>query len=410
MDDLSALHQAVPDDATLKETENYIRGLQKLTASLKKQLAQAGQSFTQWLSLNSAAAFGISKAKEAMSELIEIDSILTEISKSAGLTERQMEELGDSAFEAASKYGRSAADYLAGVKEMYRSGFDNAGEMAELSLLAQTAGDMTAASANNYLTAADAAYDLKGNIEALNGMLDSQSYIAANTAVNMQDMADATVTSASAAARCGVEMEELSALTAAVLLKTGASGGEAGAALSQIFAALQDTADGSVSEALLNIGISMTEITDGSVRLKTPIELLKELSEAYHTLPEGDTRLTDIFAGIGMEDHGGTLSAILSDWESYESMLDLYSRGAGSAAREAEKSARSMEASLARLGNTWTNLIGTLADSDAVNGSVNALNSLLSVVDNVTDKLGSPGTIGLGGLGIGITQFVKSFD
>jgi len=127
MDNLSTLQQEIPDEAALKEAENSIRGLQKLTALLKKQLAEAGESFTKWLSVNSALTFGIAKAKEAISELIEIDGILTEISKSAGLTEKQMAELGDNAFEAASKYGKSAADYLAGVKEMYRSGFDNAG-------------------------------------------------------------------------------------------------------------------------------------------------------------------------------------------------------------------------------------------------------------------------------------------
>ena len=76
----------------------------------------------------------------------------------------------------------------------------------------------------------------------------------------------------------------------------------------------------------------------------------------------------------------------------------------------AEKSAGSMEASLVRLGNTWTELIGNFADSGAVTGTVDALNGLLSVINSITDNLGPSGTIGAGGLGIGITQFVKSFD
>ncbi len=78
MDNLSTLQQEIPDEAAFKEAENSIRGLQKLTALLKKQLAEAGESFTKWLSVNSALTFGIAKAKEAVSELIEIDSILTD--------------------------------------------------------------------------------------------------------------------------------------------------------------------------------------------------------------------------------------------------------------------------------------------------------------------------------------------
>lgn len=412
MDDLTALLQAILDESKLKETEHSVQELHKLASSLKKQLSQAAESFTQWLSVNSAVMFGISKAKEAVSELIEIDSILTEIGRTSGLSAGQLQELGDSAFESASKYGRSAADYLTGVQEMYQAGFDNAGEMAELSLLAQAAGGMTADSANNFLTAANAAYELKGNTEALNRMLDSQSYIAANTAVSMQDMADATAESAAAAAHCGVEMEELSALAAAVLSKTGASGTEVGAALKDLFAALQDTTGESAARALHSVGISMTEMIDGAERLKAPVELLKELSDAYNKLPEGGTGRTDLLSDLGMEAHIGPLSAVLSDWEACESMLDLYSRGAGSAAREAEKSAGSMEASLARLGNTWTDTIGNIADSDAIIGTVNALNGLLSIINNVTDKLGPLGTISTigagyaGANGLGLTDYV----
>ena len=400
MDNLSTLQQEIPDEAALKEAENSIRGLQKLTALLKKQLAGAGEGFTKWLSVNSAVMFGIAKAKEAVSELVEIDSMLTKISKSANLTEKQMEKLGDNAFEAASKYGKSAANYLAGVKEMYRSGFDNAGEMAELSLLAQAAGDMTAASANDYLKAADAAYHFQGNIEALNAVLDSQNHMADSAAVSLQDMADATTASASAAAQYGVEIDELSALIATAAANTESSGAEVGNALKTIFDALQNTAGGTAAGALHSLGISMTEMSNGSEQLKTPVELLKELAEAFNGLPEGDARRADILTGIGSGDHADTLSALLSDWESYESMLDLYSQGAGSAAMAAEKSAGSMEASLVRLGNTWTELIGNFADSGAVTGIVDTLNGLLSVINTVTDKLGSLGTISTIGGGI----------
>ena len=400
MDNLSTLQQEIPDEAALKEAENSIRGLQKLTALLKKQLAEAGEGFTKWLSVNSAVMFGIAKAKEAVSELVEIDSMLTEISKSANLTEKQMEKLGDNAFEAASKYGKSAANYLAGVKEMYRSGFDNAGEMAELSLLAQAAGDMTAASANDYLKAADEAYHFQGNIEALNAVLDSQNHMADSAAVSLQDMADATTASASAAAQYGVEIDELSALIATAIANTESSGSEVGNTLKTIFDALQNAAGGTAADTLRSLGISMTEMVNGSEQLKTPVELLKELAEAFNGLPEGDARRTDILTGIGSGEHADTLSVLLSDWESYESMLDLYSQGAGSAAMAAEKSAGSMEASLVRLGNTWTELIGNFADSGAVTGIVDTLNGLLSVINTVTDKLGSLGTISTIGGGI----------
>ena len=140
----------------------------------------------------------------------------------------------------------------------------------------------------------------------------------------------------------------------------------------------------------------MTKIVDGSERLKTPIELLKELSTVFNKLPEGDTKRANILTDIGKKYHANTLSAILSDWESYESMLDLYSQGIGSAAEEAEKSANNIEGSLNRLSNTWTDTIENVINSDAILTIVRLLNGLLSVINKITDSLGSLGTIGLG--------------
>ena len=63
---------------------------------------------------------------------------------------------------------------------------------------------------------------------------------------------------------------------------------------------------------------------------------------------------------------------------------------------EAEKTANSWEGSMNRLGNTWTDTIENIANSDVIIALINHLNGLLSVINNVTDKLGSLGTIGLG--------------
>ena len=332
----------------------------------------------------------IPKTKESVSELVKLDSILTQISKTSSLTEQQLTKLGDSAFETASKYGRTASEYLNSVQNMYRAGFKNAEQMAELSLLAQAAGGMSPDSANSYLMAANAAYDFKDSVEELNKVLDSQTHIANHiSAVSLQDMADATSVSASLASKYGIKIDELSAIIAVAASKTRDSGSEVGNALNSIFAALQDTTNKPVAEAFDAIGISMTKMVDGSELLKTPVELLEELSAAFRSLPEDDTKRAGILTAIGGTAHTDTLSAILGNWGTYEAMLDLYSQGMGSAAAEADKSAGNIEGSLNRLQNTFNNTIQNVASSDAILFIVNGLNSLLSVVNRVTDAFGS---------------------
>lgn len=114
---------------------------------------------------------------QSVNELKQIDTIITEISKAADVPVKQLKELGNNSFDVASKYGQKASDYLLGVQEMTRAGYSDTSGMAELSTLAQSAGDMTAELANQYLIASDMAFGYGGNVEKLNALLDSQNQI-----------------------------------------------------------------------------------------------------------------------------------------------------------------------------------------------------------------------------------------
>ena len=381
-----------------KQTENSMRTLNRLGASLKDQMKQAAESFSQWISVSSAIMGVVYNTKQAVSELKDLDDILTEISKTSDLTTEQLKNLGDTAFDTASKYGKKASDYLTGVQEMYRAGFDNAEQMAELSVLAQSAGDMDATLSNNYLMATNAAYKYKGSIEDLNNVLDSQNYITNNAAISMKDIADATTETASVAAEFGVQIDELSALIATATANTRESGSEVGTALKAILINLQDTTSKPVTDTFDALGISMTKVVDGAEKLKTPIELLYELADAYNSLPEGDVMRANILNDIGQKRHANVLASILSDMSGYQKMLDLYNSTSanGSAFKEAEKSSNNLTGSLNRLSNTWTDTVENIVNSDTLKGAVNLLNSLLTGVNKLTDALGSLGTIGLG--------------
>ena len=113
----------------------------------------------------------------SINELKDINTIVTEISKAADVPVKQLKDLETNSFSVASKYGQKASDYLLGVQEMTRAGYSNTSGMAELSTLAQSAGDMTAELANQYLIASDMAFGYGGNVEKLNSLLDSQNQI-----------------------------------------------------------------------------------------------------------------------------------------------------------------------------------------------------------------------------------------
>lgn len=153
--------------------------LGKTGSSFFNELSRGFKQIGQFALTYGGIQKGVDMIMDSVSELKEIDSILTEISKTSDLTNSQIQELGANSFEAASQWGRTAKDYLLGVQEMSRSGYygEQAERMAQTSILAQAAGDLDADMANSYLLASNAAYQYQGNVEKLNALLDGQNMI-----------------------------------------------------------------------------------------------------------------------------------------------------------------------------------------------------------------------------------------
>lgn len=328
---------------------------------------------------------------ESISELKEIDSILTEISKTSNLTTSQIKELGTSSFDSASKLGKSASDYLTGIQEMSRSGYygKNAENMANLSILAQAAGDLTADSANNYLLASNAAYKYQGNVEKLNAVLDGQNEITNRNSVSMADMAAATTKAASMASEMGVKENELSAMIGTIEARTKAGGDEVGTGIKSLLINLQNINNSKIVGTLQKAGISMTELKNGIEEMRDPISILEDLQKVFNSLDKSDPLRSEILTNIGQKYHANQLSALLSGWDDYKKMLQDYADGTGSAAEEAKKSANNWEGSANKLSNAFTKLVSNFADSDAIITGTNALTGLLNVFDGFIGKAGA---------------------
>ena len=394
-----------------KETENSMWGFHRLGTFFKDQMSQAAQSFKQWLSISSAVNLFVSKFKNAITELKEVNSIMTEISKTADqLSKKDLSNISSNSFAKASKYGKSAFNYLTGIQEMYRAGYKNAEDLAELSTLAQAAGDIQADLANDYLIATDSAYKLKGNTEALNAVLDGQNSITNKNALAMKDLAEATKIAASQSASSGISVDKATAAMGTMIAITKQSGDIAAKAWKGILMNIQqvegEVEDGEIidaeslskyEEACEALGVSLKEVKDGIISLRDPMQVLKELSEAYTAIDDTDARRANLISAVGGKYSGNQLNALLENWSLYEKMLNDYAEGSGSAMEEAMKSANNWEGSMNRLGNTFTKIMSNIVNSDAVITVTNGFNGFLTVIDKVTSKLGFLGTVGIGG-------------
>ena len=393
-----------------KKNENSMRVLSKLGASFKDQMSQAAQSFTQWLSVSSGIMLLISKTKDAISEIKELDNILTEISKTSDMTSQQLNKLGMDAYDAASKYGRTASDYLLGVQEMARSGFygEKGTAMAEQSLLAQSAGDMSADLANNYILATNAAYKFNGEADKLNAVLDGQNSITNRNSVAMADMATAMSEAGTVASSYRVSIEDLSAMIGTIEAVTKLGGSEVGNALKAILINLQNVTSSKIVDTLDAANASMTEFVNGTEKLRNPIDILRDLAETFNQLDEDDPLRAEILTNIGQKYHAAKLGALLQNMEMFDKMLVDYSEGTGSALEESNKSAENLTGTLNKLSNSWTEFVNNIINSDGLKAGANLINKLVEGATSLTSTLGSLGTIGLGaGLFAGVKNTGK---
>lgn len=421
-------------ESQLKKINSEARQLHSKMASMNKvgfswtdKLKNAWSKFGGWSFATGTFMAGVHQTTEAIRELKEIDSILTEISKTSDRTQDSLTKLGISAVDSANKYGATISGYLKGVQEMSRAGFNDkqAEQLAELSILAQSAGDMDADLSNDYLIASDAAYGYAGNVEKLTGLLDGQNQITNRNAVSMEELANATKVAANQLSNMGIEENELTALLGTGIATSREAGETVGRAVKGIMMNLQQVAgetgfDGEVidEESLKkvearchSVGVELEYMKDGIARLRDPMDVLKELAEVYNSLPENSADKAGIISDIGGKYRGNVLSSILSNWDKYEKMLSDYENAEGSALEEAIKTANSWEGLLAQISNNWTGFMQNFAEDGLVTNTLKVINGLVKGADSLVESFGALPTISVGiGALFGSSQYNPDYQ
>lgn len=358
-------------------------------------------------------SLAIGRLKASVREIKEINTILTEISKNSNLTSSELKKLEDDAFKYAKKYGTSVSSYLLSVQKMYQADCKNARQIAELSSLIQTADGISPDLADSYLIAADAAYGYSGNIEKLTRLMDGQNQVAGRNALSMEKLADATKTAGDMLTGItNISESEMTALLGTGISASGESGETVARAVKSILMDLQGISgmggfDGEIidEETLAraearchSVNVELKSLKDGVVSLREPMEILKDLANVYSSLPKNSIEKSGILSDIGNRNSLGVLDAILSNWDQVEKMLDDYENASGSVLEDAMKSASSLEGSLNRLENTWTDTVSNMTNPTLLSGAVNALHALLSIINQLTSALGTMGNaVAIGG-------------
>lgn len=397
--------------------------VQKGTKEMTEKNGLLGDSFTnvylkmlQWQVMGTIVSKTIGAFRDAISTMKAVDDEMVTVRKVTGFTAEQMENLRDRAYETASAYGEAADEYLNSVAAFARAGYgEQADALAELATKTKLVGDTTAETAQQFLLSVDAAYQYKGDIDALTKVLDGANEIDNKYATSIEKLAEGLGTVAPVAAQAHVGIDELTAAIGTITAVTQRSGSEAARA----FRAL-----------VLNIvGDTKTEIDEGVTWTTGEIAGLKDVIREYapaayeaakatgevidpmeaigglaQSMKDGlltEQKLMEMVSDIGGKLRTSQLLALIQNWDMYQSMLKDYANAVGSADKEIENALDSWTRKTNILKNEWTEFIQSMVSTDAVKGG---LDVLIGAVESLNTDLGhaavTAGAVSLGLIGI----------
>ena len=397
--------------------------VQKGTKEMTEKNGLLGDSFTnvylkmlQWQVMGTIVSKTIGAFRDAISTMKAVDDEMVTVRKVTGFTAEQMEKLRDRAYETASAYGEAADEYLNSVAAFARAGYgEQADALAELATKTKLVGDTSAETAQQFLLSVDAAYQYKGNIDALTKVLDGANEIDNKYATSIEKLAEGLGTVAPVAAQAHVGIDELTAAIGTITAVTQRSGSEAARA----FRAL-----------VLNIvGDTKTEIDEGVTWTTGEIAGLKDVIRQYapaayeaakatgevidpmeaigglaQSMKDGlltEQKLMEMVSDIGGKLRTSQLLALIQNWDMYQSMLKDYANAVGSADKEISNAMDSWTRKTNILKNEWTEFIQSMVSTDAVKGG---LDVLIGTVESLNTGLGhaavTAGAVSLGLIGI----------
>lgn len=383
--------------ANYAQTRNETDKLTNSTNVLGDTFGNIVGKITVWQLVNAAVAKIKRSFVEAIRTMKEVDTEMTAIQKVTGNTAAEMEKLGDTAYEAASKYGVAVTDYLESVGTFAKAGYkDMSEDMAELATKTQLVGDVTSDIANQFILSADAAYQMKGNVEELNDVLDKANEIENNYATSIQKMAEGFPIVANVASMANMSIDELMAALGTITAVTQESGTKAATALrALILNIIGDTEteieDGvswtkdeinSLNDALWIYAEDAMKAAQASGTLVDPMKAIASLSKAYKDGLLSQAELASLESDLGGKLRTNQLDALVKNYDMYAEMLDKVANSAGSADKEVGIMLNSWESKTNILKNRWTEFISHLTDTDLVKTGLDALIGLVEALDS----------------------------
>jgi len=275
-------------------------------------------------------------------------------------------------------------DYLKLVAEFGRTGKNDTESMAlaNTATILQNISDLNAEESFNSLTAAQIAFKIAGedSITIANKLNEVDN----NFAITTKDLALSMNKTAQSAATYGVSLDQLLGYTTAIGASTRETGSIVGNSLKTIFSRIGTLSK--AQEALDAVGVS---VRDSAGEMKDVSVIINDLGQKWEGLTK--EQQTNTLVNVAGVHHQNRLAALMNNYSMAIDSTTTSMESQGSAMREQEIFATSLEGRINKLQNSWTGFASTAGDALLYDGIVvltEIFKDLTNAGDSVVGKIG----------------------
>lgn len=391
---------------------------------------------SSYVTANMVFHFVKRQLRDMVNEVTAVDTAMTELRKVTEATDAEFEAFAISAGQTGRTLGASVSDVINATSTFSRAGYNlpDAEELGRIATLYKNVGDgIDIDSASESLISVMKAF----NIEAEDSIriIDKINLVSNRAAIDSGGLGLALQRVASAMDAANNSLDETIALTTAsneVVQnpETVAHGWRTVAlrirgAKTELEDAGLET-DGMVESTAklrdLIKGISGVDIMIDENNFKSTYQIISELGEVWDSI--SDINQASLLEAIAGKRQSNIVAAALNNYERLNEILEISENSAGSAMREQEEYAKSIQYSLGTLKAAYQDFSRAVVNSDFLKDLLGTAQSFLEVLTKIIDKFGTLPTIltgiaaigGIKGIGIfgnlnnGLATLSQNFD
>lgn len=323
----------------------------------------------------------------------ELDTSLNNIRIVTDASNSNMREFSKTANEAAQLLGASTVAFTDAAQLYAQNGYsqEEYTKLAELTTKVANVTQQSTEDVSEQITSLMAGY--KMSIDEVEDSLSGMAVVAAESASDLGELAEAEQKVASVASSLGVSQDQLTAQLSTIISVTRQAPEAVGNSLKTIYARLGDlqlgeTLDdgvtlGDVSSTLEKIGVDVLDV-NGNMRDMGSI--VEDLMGKWGDLTQAQQQAAAV--KLAGKYQYNNLVTLLNNSDMYYSQKETAGNSQGALDKQQAIYMDSLQAKLQKLQTTWEGFVIELVDSNSFKGAIDGLSSILKLVTDLTDSLG----------------------